>query len=353
MRGTISFHPVDPELFRDLFVPLVVGRRVSPDAFLAAAIDNRRSWHRARRVQAGLAAMLEAARPPEPPVGVGFLLTLKAKLDRFDFRPDPRAVRLGEVLEPDLHLEGRPYFIAEASAEKVAQVAHDYRTAPDDLARDGLALEQLVRLDPQVARGFEPVEVPEPSPDPSYRVDRLRDLQDLHALGHAARENQQVTAPDGTRRLAAQVLAETFPWRAVTLHAQALPFWRARDVDGLRAVSEAAGIAPFPGLGSPRPLFLEACEAHPALEPGLSAELEDRRSVGGYVAPERVEELVEFLSEHGAAIIRIAARHGEGPRASSMLRSMKEAAVYAHRHGLGYLEASGILPPDLESDQEA
>jgi hypothetical protein len=39
---------------------------------------------------------------------------------------------------------------------------------------------------------------------------------------------------------------------------------------------------------------------------------------------------------------------GEGEMATSLLRKMKECSVYAHRRGWGYLEASGILPPERE-----
>jgi len=34
--------------------------------------------------------------------------------------------------------------------------------------------------------------------------------------------------------------------------------------------------------------------------------------------------------------------------ATALMRKIKECAVYAHHHGFGYLEASGLLPPDRE-----
>ena len=34
--------------------------------------------------------------------------------------------------------------------------------------------------------------------------------------------------------------------------------------------------------------------------------------------------------------------------ATALLRKIKECAVYAQRHSLGYLEASGITPPERE-----
>ena len=37
---------------------------------------------------------------------------------------------------------------------------------------------------------------------------------------------------------------------------------------------------------------------------------------------------------------------GEGAAATTLLRQIRECAVYAQRHGCGYLEASGVLPAE-------
>ena len=55
----------------------------------------------------------------------------------------------------------------------------------------------------------------------------------------------------------------------------------------------------------------------------------------------RVGQLLTFLGDHGARIISAAARGGEGAMATALLRKIKECAVYAQRHGFGYLEGSG------------
>jgi hypothetical protein len=58
-----------------------------------------------------------------------------------------------------------------------------------------------------------------------------------------------------------------------------------------------------------------------------------------------------FLAlRHGTRIIGAAARAGEGPMATSLLRKIKECAVYAKKNGLGYLEASGVVPPEREDE---
>jgi hypothetical protein len=51
-------------------------------------------------------------------------------------------------------------------------------------------------------------------------------------------------------------------------------------------------------------------------------------------------------------MIQVATRHGEGPRCTQLLRKIRECLRFAERHGIGYLEASGIHPL-LEEPAEA
>jgi hypothetical protein len=129
---------------------------------------------------------------------------------------------------------------------------------------------------------------------------------------------------------------------------RARPFWLALEVDGLETICRAAGVPP-PDCLSPafRP-FAEACEAFPSLKDTLGLELKRSPGVGGFVAPAEIPQLIEFLAAHGARIIGAAARAGEGTMATSLLRKIKECAVYAQRRGFGYLEAAGVLPPERD-----
>jgi hypothetical protein len=132
------------------------------------------------------------------------------------------------------------------------------------------------------------------------------------------------------------------------MHGQAYPFWLARDVDGLETICRAAGVMAPECLSPAWRLFAEACEAFPSLKDALKLEVSRERDVGAFVSPSEVGQLVDFLSAHGARIIGAAARAGEGPMATGLLRKIKECAVYARKNGLGYLEASGVLPPERE-----
>jgi hypothetical protein len=76
----------------------------------------------------------------------------------------------------------------------------------------------------------------------------------------------------------------------------------------------------------------------------MQCELTGPRTVGGYVPAEDLPQLLEFLKESGARIIQAAARAGEGPACTRLLKKIRECATYAAGHGLGYLEAAGIYP---------
>jgi hypothetical protein len=152
---------------------------------------------------------------------------------------------------------------------------------------------------------------------------------------------------------ASDVLRDQLPHRALSLHARIVPFWIALDVDGLETVCRAAQV-PAPEMLIPaRRLFAAACEEFPGLQSALQLELKGARDLGAFVPPDDVAALLDFLNLQGARIIQAAARQGEGQLCTTLLRKIRECATYAAAHGMGYLEASGILPPDLaDADEE-
>jgi len=223
-----------------------------------------------------------------------------------------------------------------------------YTAATSEPAVDKIVRDQLSRIDAKLASEIEPAEIAELSSDLSYRSDVLRLLTKLHDLARFAREGRSFAGDDAAPRPAAEALPEELPWRALAMHARATPFWIARDVDGLETICRAAGVRAPDCLAPAWRVYAEACDAFPALRDSLGLELRRPRDVGAFVAPGEIDQLLHFLAEHGARIISAAARGGEGPMATALLRKIKECAVYAQRHGFGYLEASGILPPDRE-----
>jgi len=347
MKGVLSFHAVDVGLFDDLLGALLRGGRVNPERFLQDAIRMRHNWAQSSRYQHSLEL---AIAEPEAAGGQGGGLwrNLRGRLEELTQRPD-QATRLArEVVEVDLHLEGRPFFISEGSAETVADLVDAYRTAETTEQVDAIGREQLVRLSPELARSLPLVEADELSADFGYRSDLLSELKDLYDIGNAARQGGRWGREDRPPRPAVEVLAEEVPWRAVALHARVAPFWMARDVDGLETVRRAAEIEAPEFLVPAWRLFSESCEAFPGLRETLGVEVDGPRGVGAFVAPADVQNLLDFLASAGARIIQAATRHGEGAACRTLLRKVRECATYAARHDFGYLEASGVLPPDRD-----
>lgn len=350
MKGFVSFHPVDLAFFDELIAPLSGGRKVNPEEFLAAAGRLRRHGWIARRFAVALDALARTAEAPKADPEGNLWQRLRTNLERIDYKPDEAARRAARAVDADLHLDGRPFFIAEGSAERVAAAVDAYVAAADDDAVERIAREQLARLDPALASAVEPADLPDLSSDMGYRNDLLGGLKTIHDLARLAREGKTWAAQDAPARPALECLPHELPWRAVAMHARVRPFWIGRDVDGLETICRAAGVAP-PDCLSPawRP-FAESCEAFPALKEALGLEVKHPKAVGAFVAPAEVGQLVDFLSLHGARIIGVATRAGEGAMATALLRKIKECAVYAQHHGLGYLEAAGILPPERDED---
>ncbi len=264
------------------------------------------------------------------------------------FRPEEVSRRAAQAVEPDLHLHGRPFLVAENSPAKVAEIVERFAAAPSLAAAETIATEQLGRLDPELARRLVPEDGPEMSADLLHRRDLLASLAAIRDLADAARRGVTWGEGDAAGKPAAEVLRDEIAWRALVLHARVVPFWVGRDVDGLETICAAASIPPPEVLVPARRVFAGLCEEFPDFASTLGIELTRDRQVGAYVAPDDVPTLLEFLGDAGARIIQAAARYGEGASCSVLLRKMRECATYARRRGFGYLEASGINPPDLE-----
>ena len=348
MKGYVSFHPVDLSFFDELIAPLVAGRKVNPEEFLQRAPRVRHNGWIARRFALAIEEFAAAFEAPKADPGESRWRRLRANLERIDYRPEELARKAAQGFDPDLHLDGRPFFIAEGSAEKVANAVDAYAAADSADAVEKIVRDQIARIDAELAREVGPADVAELGSDLSYRSDLLGLLTKIHELARLAREGRGFVDGDAAPRPAAEALAEELPWRALSMHARVTPCWIARDVDGLETICRAAGVRAPDCLSPAWRVYAEACDAFPALKESLGLELRRPRDVGAFVAPGEIDQLLQFLAEQGARIIGAAARGGEGPMATALLRKIKECAVYARRHGFGYLEASGILPPNRE-----
>src|SRR5262249_393748 len=173
--------------------------------------------------------------------------------------PDELARLAAKHLEPDLHLDGRPFFVAEGSAERVADVVTLYAAAENEHAAEKIARDQLAKLDPALSGGLPPAELPDLGSELTYRNDLLGALKKFHDLGRAARDDRPWADGDADPRPAREAIAEELPWRAVAMHARAAPFWIANDVDGLETICRAAGVLAPECLSPAWRLFAETC----------------------------------------------------------------------------------------------
>jgi hypothetical protein len=341
MQGVISFHPVDPGFFETLIEPLLRGEKVNPETFLEAARRTRRAAWLTLGYKTALERLLDELEPPPPPDEGTLWDKVRTRLERFDYKVPPLARVAQATIEPDLHLHGRPFLVTEGAPDRVAEIVTEYVGAAGDAGLTSLVLDQLGRLDAALARGIEPEPIEEPSPDPAYRSELLDGLRKIHEWGQAARDERS------GGRIASRTradLADELPWHVVHLHSRAVPFWVARDVDGLGTICEATGIEPPSGLTSASSLFAGVGAELPELRERLRADMRGPRELGGFASPQHVPALLAFLLEHGGRMIQVATRHGQGPLCTRVLRKIRECLRFAERHGVGYLEASGIHP---------
>ena len=344
MKGVISFHPLDPDFFDSTIEPLVMGEKIDPGAFVSAALRHLVSSWEAAHYKQTLDFLLEQLEPPPPPEHGTLWDKVRTRLERFDHKPSALVRHVGAKIEPDLHLDGRPYLITEGSAESVASVIEEFMQVEHETSAQSLILEQLVRLDPAIAKGIELGEFDEaPSPG-SYRADLLNSLKAVYEMARAARDGQSWESAAGRREQARTVLIRELPWLAMHLHSRAVPFWIACDVDGLENLCRASGVEPPDFIVPAWPLFPRSCEEYPEIRERLGVEVRDQQSVGAYVAPRDIPDLLAFLNENGSRMIQAAARHDVGSTCKTLLRKIRECVCFAHRAGVGYVEAGGILP---------
>jgi hypothetical protein len=340
-----SFHPLDLEFFDQLIGPLLAGKKINPDAFVARALRNRQVASAVRRVTLAIESIVESAGPPQPEPQDSVWKKIRTRLEQFDYRPDAATRRVLDHIDPELHLHGRPFFITEVAPEKVAEVLDEYLRAGSPAAVEKIAAAQLARLDPAMVEDIVPVDGPGLSSDLLFRSDVLAEFSRIHELKHGKPLDDLASPWSGGRTDHRAGALEELPLRILTVHARVVPYWTARGSGGLEAVCRNAGVlSPEFLVPAWRP-FAEVIEAFPEVKTALPVEAKSAKGIGGYVAATDVEALIDFLNLQGARIIQGAARRDEGSACTLVLRKIRECATYAARHGMGYLEAAGVENP--------
>lgn len=345
MSGIVSFHPIDVVFYDELIQPLLAGAKVNPEQWIERAQRQLiSSWYAARTVDV-IEHLMEQLEPPPAPEGSTLWERVRTRLERFDHRPPRESVLLARTIDPELHLYGRPFLIAEQSAERVAEVIDEFRDVEGPESAQSLIVQQLLRLDPELPRRLDIGIEAAPTNPTRFRTDLLNQLRQVFDLAQAARAGDAFGRMGGDRRPAREVVRDELPWMTLVLHARANPYWIARDVDGLAGICAVAGLEVPPVLAPPWRLFGDAMLDFTELEVGLDGDMTRPERLGCWVGPEDVPEMVSFLNANGSRIIKVAGEFGEGPRIASVLRKIRECLRYAELHDQGYLEGSGLPVP--------
>src|SRR5258706_15184800 len=217
MTGYVSFHPIDLAFFDELIAPLVAGRKVNPEAFLQRAAIQRCNGWVARGFAVAVEQLAASFEAPKPDPTASPWKRLRANLERIDYRPDEMARLAARGFDPDLHLDGRPFFIVEGSAEKVATAVDAYAAAESEPAVEKIARHQVALLHAEMAQEVAPAEIPDLGSDLGYRGDLLGLLQKIFELARAAREGKPWGDGDAPPLPATEVLAHELPWRALSM----------------------------------------------------------------------------------------------------------------------------------------
>ena len=216
MRGLVSFHPIDLGFFDGLIGSLIEGETVNPESYVESALALRVASRECARYKVALEMLLEQLEPPPPPTTGTVWEKVRARLERFDHRPSSLVRLAAAHADPDLHLQGRPFLVTESFADHVARRVGEFAEARGEATVSVLALDQLARLDPALARQLVPEELGELSSDLNYRNELLRGLREIFELAEAARRDTTWGAA-GRRQQAREILSRELPWRSVFL----------------------------------------------------------------------------------------------------------------------------------------
>ncbi len=288
--------------------------------------------------------------------------------------PPPRPIAPGlPGFDTDLHVWGRPFFIDGDTPDDVADELDRYLVAVEtgNDALDGVIKGTLASLERK--RLIRPDDI---SDEMWATVTNGPSLLDVQAEIKPA-----TTSFDDVK---AQTLKRTQLWRDVLANKDLdaeVDLGDDEDEDEPMTVEEAQFSLPLELVGfmsslapgwmsrghgyasnlinmlriktdvfeTPEEPFSELVAIAPAMRDAFSDSIIDNFSLGGYVRPERIDELIQILDTHRDAMIlafdedpkrAIAPHHLE--MMSSDWRKIRETAAYAKRKGWGYIEGAEI-----------
>jgi hypothetical protein len=389
MGFDVSFHPVDLQLIHERLVPYIMGLG-SIDDLVERAVRIARIRHRANAWGLGalkltedpdddqdfdpLAQRLldedelsdglddldeealalagdmaaESLRDPDAPYteeleGSGIILSPSFA----DGHRESSARTNGQsdrqpLVDSDLHVWGRPFFVTAQEPLAVSQVIDRYLDANLETA-DLIAKAELGRLDPELA-SLVTLEPEADAPSDEELAQGIRWKLDLLRRCYRARRAGQrsVTLPDGEEADPSELLGREVPLALLEFAANFRPGWMARGIVWPsvllhEAELDDAGCFEPPGA-LVEPLARELGGMSFFLEPTIT----ENYMVGGYVPPKKVPLLRAQLEKHRARVLACSRDAGWELECKSALRKILEALADAERRGLGFAEATEV-----------
>jgi len=382
MGFDISNHPVDVRLIQDYLLPYIQGQRDDIDTFVARAMHLARIAHRANRWGLGVVTLdgevhrkqralpQERPNPPAESRSQGFLSRLfgKKSTDAEEPEPDGRQIRGLPGFDSDLSVWGRPFFIVGDSCDEALEGYDAYLRLPssDNSEVDAMVRSMMARLDrkradlaPQMHTAYArildacyPLEAHVVLDPESTDYEREAEEEDLRGLLERMRTiyskrntNESIVLPGGEAYPASELMG-SFPLEIIDIAAKALPGWMGRGYVWPTALFEKIGVDVSQVFEEPTWLFEPLVREAPALAERFYATIPENYSLGGSVRPEKVPALVDLLQKHRSRLIRAwcegAQTSDEDAENAIDFAKILEPAVYAARHGFGFIEASEI-----------
>jgi hypothetical protein len=305
-----SFHPVDVAVIHDRVLPYIAGHGDDDaiDDLVQRMVKLRRVRFRAKSWALGAS---KAAR--------------SNGIDAF-----------GSML----HVWGRPFFIVADEPEQVAEAAVRYLNTPLD-GVDDLAREMVARLDPALVAAVRPDTGGSLPDDAGLARSFSWRPRILRSAVAAVRAGETTMRWNGQELKPADVLAQETVYMLLNFVSDLVPGWMSRGKTWPTYLLDAGGL-PATGFDAPDDLVAPLRAELPQVSFASEGTIIGNYMVGGYVAPERVQDARGTLhSGRDAVIGGVEAKLGPANWALE-LRKIDEALALAQHLGSGFCEATEI-----------
>ncbi len=386
MGNDFSCHPIDERVIRERILPYVMGNG-NIDDLVAEAIRVKKISTECKR-WATASSMLESeifsVQSKELPRGVSLEevpIRKKNFLDKLLGRTPATHKVKREIYQKttgipgfdcDLHLYGRPFFIDGDDPDQVITSYQKYLLS--DLNHvPNLALETLESITSKVNQL--PSDVSEEAIKIMLRFYPLRDnlvlpaanMMTDHEIANSImnsiniirdvwqnRNNKNHSIVVDSQKILSEKYMKEIPYYTILFATSLMPGWMGRGYNTPSNMLSEVGADIENLFAAPTKLFESIIAVDSRVKTNLISNDYEQNSLGSYVEPSAVADLVALLEKHKEDIINL--NSGTAARAESLRRDMlldwqkaMEAARCALKYGYGFMEASDIYSGFLDN----